>query len=1002
MKRIFLIFQLLSVFASQIVSASPIDRSAAEQIATDFYYKKSSSILTTKATETAAPGLELVYDTAEPGAANAFPIYVFSPASGTGFVMVAANAIENPVVGYSLTTSFDSDNLPVQLREIISYYTAEESPAIGVEPGVAVEPLLSTAWDQGLPYNLLLNDGDSYYPAGCTATATAQVMKCFNWPLTGNGDVNAANKFMRLDISSSFYDWGNMLDTYKTGKYTSVEAEAVALLMQDVGFALESVYGTETLASVAAPAFALVRNFGYSPDLRFMFRSSFSDQAWIDAVRESLLNGSPVIYTAQSPQTNGHAFVCDGITADNYLHINWGWGGTADGYYNMNVMAPSNTPSTSPAGPYKRLQTAIFNIKPCDDPHFQPDRFIAPLSLASFTADKSVLDSDGRLSGDNIDLLLLPYNSSGSNLGSEIPLTIVPVVTNADGSLYRIISTSSRTIDSFHKGALYSDDLRLSVPRDELADLPDGQYFIGARYVLSTSLDELTPDDLLNFNGGDLTADKSLTKMGAEIYLSTLTTIEEAMDAVELAAISTPGSLYLDAQPNILNITLRNNSDRILCGITPGDNALGSIYLVPEGATQTAIPSAVPAAFLCYIYAHTEVDIAVNLYNIAEMCPKTGLYDAYVVLSAGPGRQMHVLNADNPFKVAVDKMAADVEVLFSKAFTLSDNVIDRRCNGNDIELTIYPIVDTPYNGYFQVRAIPADADTDGDELIIYDEKEAGLDPVTIMPYHSRYTSPQPLHTDAFIKALPGQYVAKVYYLNGEGEMVPVMGSNNRFVFTLNDMSPDCKCGLELAAPVEINDGEPVELGHVEFDIVAEITSHHAVDLSVSTLEPVFLDSVGNPADTQPAFLNGEPDYSSPVIAGGETVEIIFHMVSNEPGEGIHAGDRFQVMFRSGNEYIQSEEHQESLIFVVTESSAITDVTDSRCDISATLLNGAIVIEGLSGDSKATLHDLAGHTLATKRFSGPSGIIPAVSLRPGVYMVVVESGLSARTFKILIR
>ena len=39
-----------------------------------------------------------------------------------------------------------------------------------------------------------------------------------------------------------------------------------------------------------------------------------------------------------------HAWVCDGYDASGDFHMNWGWAGYEDGYYNLNALNPANTP----------------------------------------------------------------------------------------------------------------------------------------------------------------------------------------------------------------------------------------------------------------------------------------------------------------------------------------------------------------------------------------------------------------------------------------------------------------------------------------------------------------------------------------------------------------------------------------------------------------------------------------------------------------------------------
>lgn len=36
----------------------------------------------------------------------------------------------------------------------------------------------------------------------------------------------------------------------------------------------------------------------------------------------------------------GHAFVCDGADGNGLYHINWGWNGYQDGYFDITILNP--------------------------------------------------------------------------------------------------------------------------------------------------------------------------------------------------------------------------------------------------------------------------------------------------------------------------------------------------------------------------------------------------------------------------------------------------------------------------------------------------------------------------------------------------------------------------------------------------------------------------------------------------------------------------------------
>ena len=98
-----------------------------------------------------------------------------------------------------------------------------------------VDPLLRTQWNQNAPYNdscPILESG-SHAAAGCAATAMAQVMYYWQYPL-------------------SAYSWEDMLLNYtnRAGQQaTPAQLAAVAKLMSDCGKAINMDYGTSSSAN---------------------------------------------------------------------------------------------------------------------------------------------------------------------------------------------------------------------------------------------------------------------------------------------------------------------------------------------------------------------------------------------------------------------------------------------------------------------------------------------------------------------------------------------------------------------------------------------------------------------------------------------------------------------------------------------------------------------------------------------------------------------------------
>ena len=146
------------------------------------------------------------------------------------------------------------------------------------------------------------------------------------------------------------YDWDNMLeeyfDEYWSPLYNDEQALAVAQLMSDVGRAMKMEYGRESTTYNTAPFTALTDYFNYDPDLiQMIFRNMVSLAQWTEIIKKDINENRPVYYYGNS-NAGGHMFVCDGYDSNDLFHINWGWGGYCDGFFDITVLNPNSNDGT--------------------------------------------------------------------------------------------------------------------------------------------------------------------------------------------------------------------------------------------------------------------------------------------------------------------------------------------------------------------------------------------------------------------------------------------------------------------------------------------------------------------------------------------------------------------------------------------------------------------------------------------------------------------------------
>jgi hypothetical protein len=214
-----------------------------------------------------------------------------------------------------------------------------------------VSPLLSTTWNQGCYYNAQCPTTSSGGACGrvwtgCNATAMAQILKYYNYPSSGMGShCNTNAPAHCVDFYNETYNYAVM-----PNNVTSSNAE-VAKLMYHLGIAANMQWSGSSSNSFFDSQ-PLKKYFKYSPRMystaTFMFNTT---QELIDAIKAELNEGRPVYAKGGS-----HFYLIDGYNASNQFHMNFGWGGTYDGYYNINSVVNG-------AGTFTPTNF-LFNIRP--------------------------------------------------------------------------------------------------------------------------------------------------------------------------------------------------------------------------------------------------------------------------------------------------------------------------------------------------------------------------------------------------------------------------------------------------------------------------------------------------------------------------------------------------------------------------------------------------------------------------------------------------------------
>ena len=336
--------------------------------------------------------------------------YVFPNGEGKGFTVVSGDDRLPEVVGYSDKGTYDEENLPSNYVGFMKAYEemvgqldngdSRASASIAEAKALrssgyqqpTVAPLLgSIQWNQMIPYNKMcpMYNSTDRSVTGCVATAMAQVMMYYQYPKTLQTDIPAyvtRTKYLSIPQinKGESYDWANMLPKYASYEplnYTDAQATAVAKLMYHCGAACEMDYGPSSGANVT-PAI-LSTYFGYDSDLmQDLNRDVFTLAEWSQIMDKELSARRPILYSGRS-SGGGHEFVCDGTDGNGLYHINWGWGGYQDGYFDVTILNPDKGGAGSGNAPdgYNQSCSMIIGIAPDNGKVDEPLVEVAPVVM---------------------------------------------------------------------------------------------------------------------------------------------------------------------------------------------------------------------------------------------------------------------------------------------------------------------------------------------------------------------------------------------------------------------------------------------------------------------------------------------------------------------------------------------------------------------------------------------------------------------------------------------
>lgn len=399
MKKILFVAGVLLIGTQ--VFAKPVSVETAKNIGFNYLSRKMGEVKLNK------EAMELV-QTVQSAGVDCY--YVFN-GNANSFVMVSADDQVSPVFAYSNEVSFEPNNIPAHTAAWLNNYTTQikyvidhnvaatdeiagewailkgDGPQLRTTATVMVEPLLGNMkWGQDPYFNDLCpfdNAENARTVTGCVATAMAQIMKYWNWPATGKGTYTYNSDYGQLtaNFANTSYNWNNM-----PGSLLQNNSD-VATLMLHCGIAARMNYGTATsggsgaYVTTAQSPFTNCAEYALKQYFRFdnattmgAERDNYTETEWITMLKTEMDEQRPVLY-AGFGNSGGHAWVADGYSDDDKLHINWGWNGSSNGYFKANAMNPAALGTGGGSGGFNFNQHVIFGIQPESAAYDVPDNY---------------------------------------------------------------------------------------------------------------------------------------------------------------------------------------------------------------------------------------------------------------------------------------------------------------------------------------------------------------------------------------------------------------------------------------------------------------------------------------------------------------------------------------------------------------------------------------------------------------------------------------------------
>ncbi len=563
------------------------------------------------------------------------PLYYVIYLKPTGYVIVPADDQVEPIIGFSShgrydpspanplaalvtrdvagrvhfvragkinakqSTIPDRDHSPsVKWTRLMGTGTSPNAVALGTLSDIRVAPLIQSQWDQG---NVGLYPCYNYYtpnndPCGCMATSMAQIMRYYQYPSAGIGvhaftiTVNNLSRTVSTrggNGAGGPYDWTDM-PLLPGPMMLDIQMQAIGALCYDAGVSVKMSYAPSGSGAFMEDArYSFQNTFGYGNAVYGFNQGNDLGSALIQMLNPNLDAGLPVNLGIGNYSNEGHAVVADGYGYDLatlYHHLNMGWSGTDDTWYNL--------PNIGTNYNFSLVDGCIYNIFVAGAGEIISGRVLdnataGPIQGATVTA----LTSDGKTytaTSANTGIYALAKVSPGTTFTVSVTksgYTFVPQTVTTGTSADKTATSGNRWGIDFMGTAQHTLAVadNATTPEDTAVSIP----------VLANDDTSTGPLTITSFTQGahgtvTMTSDAALTYTPALHYsgtdtftytVSNGTLTDSATVSVKVTAISGPPVAVADQvtvtanQTSNINV-LANDSD-------PNNNPLSLVSVAP-------------------------------------------------------------------------------------------------------------------------------------------------------------------------------------------------------------------------------------------------------------------------------------------------------------------------------------------------------------------------------------------------------------------------------------